>query len=317
MARHRVWNFRNPRLSIAQSGIRAVISHSLKSTNGAALMQSRLAAWSMGAMRSHVDAMPRVGVCAEEPTMKAVGTVLAQVDQGKITNADQACTAYLAVRSAVPKQLPAATGAGITATGLARDCMDLVAQYLLAWVFDNQSRENLIASQFRNSQCDPGWLTALKAWLLFYWGGKPPVYKPPTTATVPIALPPGAGDGSLRVGVLGDWGTGEPDAIAVLDQLMQLKPDVIVHLGDIYYAGTIDECRTNFLAPIQTARAKYTQQHPGLHDSRESRLLQRWGGFLCHDPAAQPGRPERDDPGVQLLLSSERELAARVHGHRL
>ena len=113
--------------------------------------------------------------------------------------------------------------------------------------------------------------SALKAWLLFYWDGKAPIYKPPTAETVPIALPPAAQDASLRVGVLGDWGTGEPDALAVLDQLMRLKPDLIVHLGDIYYAGTVDECRTNFLVPIQAARAKYGKNIPvymipGNHD---------------------------------------------------
>jgi 3',5'-cyclic AMP phosphodiesterase CpdA len=52
----------------------------------------------------------------------------------------------------------------------------------------------------------------------------------------------------------------------VLDQLMQLEPDLIVHLGDIYYAGTIDECRTNFLVPIQAAREKYGRNIPGNHD---------------------------------------------------
>jgi predicted phosphodiesterase len=280
MARHHIWNFHNPRLSLAQSGIRAIISHSLTGTNGPALMQSRVAAWSGGAISSHIVAMPHVGVCAGEPTMKAVGTVLDQIDNGKITNADQACAAYLAARSApapsaqqaAPAAVPTAAGSGTVSSGLERDCMDLVAQYLLAWIFDNQSRENQIQSEFNSSPCDPGWLVALKAWLLFYWSGKAPIYHPPTPATVPFALPPSAdADGSLRVGILGDWGTGEPAAIAVLDQLMQLKPDLIVHLGDIYYAGTIDECRTNFLVPIQAARAKYGRNIPvytipGNHD---------------------------------------------------
>ena len=91
MARHHVWNFHNPRLSIAQSAIRAVISHSLTGTNGPALMQSRVAAWSKGAISSHVVAMPKVGVCAGCTTMAALGTVLKQIDQKKITDADQAC----------------------------------------------------------------------------------------------------------------------------------------------------------------------------------------------------------------------------------
>ena len=146
MARHQVWNFHNPRLSIAQSGIRAVISHSLTGAGGPALLRSRVAAWSRGATGGHGVAMPSVGVCAGEPTMTAFGRVLEQIDEKKITNAEQASAAYVAVRSslaatsgpAAPAALPAAGGAGTVVSGLGRDCMDLVAQYLLAWVFDNQ-----------------------------------------------------------------------------------------------------------------------------------------------------------------------------------
>ncbi len=281
MARHQIWNFHNPRLSIAQSGIRAVISHSLASANGPALMTSRIASFSTGATAGPVVSMPRVGVCAGEPTLAALGAVLEQIDQKTITDADHACAAYRAARAAPPptpaqQATPSAlteakTAAGTVTSGLGKDCLDLIAQYLLAWVFDDQARENQIESEFNSSPCDPGWLTALKAWLVFYWDGKPPLYNPPTAAAVPIALPPAGADGSLRVGILGDWGTGEPEALAVLDQLMQLNPDLIVHLGDIYYAGTIDECRTNFLAPIQAARQKYGRNIPvytipGNHD---------------------------------------------------
>ncbi len=287
MPRHHAWSFHNPRLSIAQSGMRAVISHSLTGPGGAGLMQSRVAAFARGAFFSHVTAVPAVGICAGEPAVKALGTVLEQVDQGKIQNADAACKAYVATRAAQaqtlaaapaaqpaaqPAAVPAATGAGTVASGLGKDCMDLVAQFLLAWVFRDQTRQNEIDSEFKDSSCDPGWLGALRAWLAFYWDGQPPIYNPPSPATVPIALPPPGGpDGLLRVGILGDWGTGEPEALAVLDQLMRLKPDLIVHLGDIYYAGTIDECRTNFLIPILAARAKYgsnipVYNIPGNHD---------------------------------------------------
>jgi predicted phosphodiesterase len=279
MDRHAVWSFHDPRLSLAQSGIRAVISHSFTGMDGSALMRSRVASWASGLTGGDVVAMPRVGVCAGEPVMAALGSVLKQIDRKVITNADQASAAYVAARStasrlpleAAPAALSAAKGAGTVASGLGKNCMDLIAHYLLAWVVRDQARENQIESEFNSGPCDPGWLIALKAWLLFYWDGRPPIYKPPTAATVPMALPPGRADGLLRVGILGDWGTGEPEAIAVLDQLMRLKPDLIVHVGDIYYAGTIDECRTNFLVPIQAAREKYGRNipvytMPGNHD---------------------------------------------------
>jgi predicted phosphodiesterase len=288
MPRNHVWHFHNPRLSVAQSGMRAAISHSQIGSGGAALMLSRVADWAKGLFDIHRTTVPAVGVCAGEPVMKAFGTVLKQIDSGAIKDTDAACAAFVATRAAqsqgtsaqpaatapqaAPAAQPASLGAGSVSAGLRKDCMDLVAQYLLAWVFDDQPRENQIESEFKLSSCDPGWLVALNAWLLFYWDGKPPVYYPPSEGTVPIPLPPaGAADGLLRVGILGDWGTGEPEAIAVLDQLMQLEPDLIIHLGDIYYAGTFDECRTNFLIPIQAARAKYgnnlpVYNIPGNHD---------------------------------------------------
>jgi hypothetical protein len=34
---------------------------------------------------------------------------------------------------------------------------------------------------------------------------------------------------------------------------MKKTPDVLIHLGDVYYAGTADEFRTNFLDPINAA----------------------------------------------------------------
>ena len=163
MSRHHAWSFHNPRLSIAQSGMRAVISHSLTGEGGAGLMQSRVAAFSRGVLGSHVAAVPAVGICAGEPAVTALGTVLEQVDQGRIQNSGDACAAYLATRTAqaqapltasvsqppqaavpvaAPAAVPTAAGAGTVATGLGRECMDLVAQFLLAWVFRDQARQN-------------------------------------------------------------------------------------------------------------------------------------------------------------------------------
>ena len=221
-----------------------------------------------------------------------------------------------APQQATPTALAAATGAGTVSSGLGKDCMDLVAQFLLAWVFNDRSRENQIESEFNSSPCDPGWLVGLKAWLGYYWNGQAPVYHPPTSATVPIPLPPPSSSGApLRVGVLGDWGTGEPEAIAVLDQLMQLAPDLIVHLGDIYYAGTIDECRTNFLVPIQAARAKFGRSIPvytipGNHD-----YYSGGQGFYGMIPLLNQGVPNAtvQEYSFFCLLNDEWQLECMEH----
>jgi hypothetical protein len=51
------------------------------------------------------------------------------------------------------------------------------------------------------------------------------------------------------VGIIGDWGTGLADAKALLLDLMLQKPTpaAIIHLGDIYYSGTPNECQSTFV----------------------------------------------------------------------
>jgi len=48
---------------------------------------------------------------------------------------------------------------------------------------------------------------------------------------------------NARIAVIGDFGTGLPDATIMLMALIkELQPDFIIHLGDIYYSGTEAEC---------------------------------------------------------------------------
>lgn len=56
--------------------------------------------------------------------------------------------------------------------------------------------------------------------------------------------------GTGKIAVIGDWGTGEDDANALFAAVMGHKPDVILHLGDIYEAGLPIEVEEHFLKPI-------------------------------------------------------------------
>jgi len=76
-----------------------------------------------------------------------------------------------------------------------------------------------------------------------------------------------------KVLMLGDWGTGLPDAVTMLKTAIRDNDfDAIIHLGDIYYSGTEEECRnnvTNVLTQIFQELGKtrvpfYTL--PGNHD---------------------------------------------------
>jgi predicted phosphodiesterase len=46
---------------------------------------------------------------------------------------------------------------------------------------------------------------------------------------------------NCRIAIIGDWGTGEPRAQALLEEIAAKKPDLLIHLGDIYYSCTSAE----------------------------------------------------------------------------
>ena len=50
-----------------------------------------------------------------------------------------------------------------------------------------------------------------------------------------------------RVALAGDWGSGTPSAYRVMQRIREQAPDITVHLGDIYYSGTVEEVEQYFL----------------------------------------------------------------------
>ena len=82
-----------------------------------------------------------------------------------------------------------------------------------------------------------------------------------------------------KIGIIGDWGTGQERANQVLAKLAGKNPDVVVHLGDIYYSGVDHEaqgfffdnwCKVLGLKPDAnrrvTAARPRTFSIPGNHD---------------------------------------------------
>jgi hypothetical protein len=85
-----------------------------------------------------------------------------------------------------------------------------------------------------------------------------------TYGVIPWTLPNDA-----CVAIIGDWGTGLPDAQALVQELMMLDPapQAIIHLGDIYYAGTPSQCTSNFVNVLaQAAPGVPVFTIPGNHD---------------------------------------------------
>jgi hypothetical protein len=61
---------------------------------------------------------------------------------------------------------------------------------------------------------------------------------------------------TCKIALAGDWGAGTESAYRVIDQVRHVqKPDITIHLGDIYYSGQADEVNEYFLGEDDWYRA--------------------------------------------------------------
>lgn len=118
--------------------------------------------------------------------------------------------------------------------------------------------------------CDVNWAQTIASYVAYFGpDGK--------RATIPYinATQVGAKTIPLQadatVALIGDWGTGTAVAKEMLAEVAKQKPDVVIHLGDIYYSGTPTECDINFKQVLDTVLDRATTKLPvytlaGNHD---------------------------------------------------
>ncbi len=124
-------------------------------------------------------------------------------------------------------------------------CARLGLQLMMAKLAGNTAAAKEIEQQMIGSTCDPGWAKTLKEYAAAYGVlGNPDarIYiRPKEAGNSVITIPAGA-----KIALFGDWGTGAEPARRLLRHIKTKQPDILLHLGDIYYSGTPDECRENF-----------------------------------------------------------------------
>lgn len=116
--------------------------------------------------------------------------------------------------------------------------------------------DGTIYSDSKYDQLDPEWLWAILDYLIVSLGK----VRADFGAKPQIVTLSGSSPNQVRIAVVGDWGTGaysDNPAIQVMNQINALKPDYIVHLGDVYYAGTND-----FFPPPGEEVANYLELWP-------------------------------------------------------
>jgi hypothetical protein len=102
---------------------------------------------------------------------------------------------------------------------------------------------------------DPNWIKTAWIYAKYYVISRlPPTYRnwrgliqnDLNFGVIKYRLPP-----QCTVLMVGDWGTHMPDNAALLRQAVRkFRPQAIIHLGDVYYSGTVDECTNNVLNVI-------------------------------------------------------------------
>lgn len=127
-----------------------------------------------------------------------------------------------------------------------------------------------LEAELKFGTCDPLWSEAVAAYVHFFDVDKGTVPYRPSTGPgdpAPHVLPENA-----TVALIADWGTGTAEAIALLEKVAAHRPDVLIHLGDVYYSGTNSENERYFLDPINRVfgrgpgRPLPVYNLPGNHD---------------------------------------------------
>jgi predicted phosphodiesterase len=125
-------------------------------------------------------------------------------------------------------------------------CASLARNYAVAKLLghtDDANRYQALLTT-KDGDCDPGWADAsLKYEEFLLSKGTIPyrVYKNMNDFVIDGKLPANA-----RVAIVGDWGTGQDIAKTVLAQIARKNPDVVIHMGDVYYSGTDFEMQNYF-----------------------------------------------------------------------
>ena len=147
-------------------------------------------------------------------------------------------------------------------------CAQLYVGLAAAKVMGDVERAREIESELQYSVCDPLWAKSL---LEFDKGETQTPYRhyesiddfvlplePRVDVSAPDSISAASSD-SLKVAFVADWATGTRLAKNVMRRIGEQRPDVVIHLGDVYYSGTKKEMDHHFLSIVREHLPAETQ----------------------------------------------------------
>ncbi|MGA8088657.1 MAG: metallophosphoesterase [Terracidiphilus sp.] len=119
-----------------------------------------------------------------------------------------------------------------------------IKNLVLGYPFDENEARNELMEKF--GSCDSRYADAAILYAKFLTSGSHIPYRTHVDLSdfVIEDLPEAA-----LIGLVADWGTGQGEARIVLQQVAKKNPNIVIHLGDIYYAGTEFEVQNYFYRP--------------------------------------------------------------------
>ena len=137
--------------------------------------------------------------------------------------------------------------ADISKVDLLSSCAQMYVGLAAAKITGNDERAREIENELQYSVCDPLWAKAL----LEFEKAETTIpyrhYKSIDDFVLPLEPTTSDTTGALKIAFVADWATGTALAKNVMRCIGDQAPDVVIHLGDVYYSGTKDEMRDHFL----------------------------------------------------------------------
>ncbi|MFL6260262.1 MAG: metallophosphoesterase family protein [Thermoanaerobaculia bacterium] len=179
---------------------------------------------------------------------EGTGATRPTLDHPVVAAATTAAAHTLSGVATAPAPPAAATAAAPTCC-TDDECAHLALQLATAKVEGRPAAEiQQLEGSLRFSTCDPLWAEAVTEYVQFFDVDKKKIpYRASTGPDDPAPLPLPE---NATVALIADWGTGTAEARGLLEKVMAHRPDVLIHLGDVYYSGTESEYTQYLFNPI-------------------------------------------------------------------
>jgi hypothetical protein len=288
--------FRDPLMSRWQSVVERVVTrHQDSAAPVARPTVSNPMVEAAAAVNTAVASGVNLGVPAAAPAMPAAPVA---APAPATAPSDQATAATAAPATAAAPSTGQAAVMGGEGAATARACADLAFQLLHAKL-EGQPADKVkqLEDALAFGTCDPKWTEAVDEYLKYFVAQHHSIPYRPAPAD-PEQQPPIALADNATVALIADAGTGTPEAIALLEQVAAHQPDVVIHLGDIYYSGTQEECQKYFLDLCNQVFGRAARPLPiftmtGNHDMYDGGQGYYWLiDQLNKPPLAPPGQDQ-------------------------